>query len=95
MEDTYRQPLDVLVIDKGITACDTSDIPVYEAWAQISSSAWLQRVWTLQGGVLAADRFWFQFGDRAVNLKSLTVIHDPTRFRIVTWLFADDIMRQY
>ncbi|MCJ1281306.1 hypothetical protein MMC26_000624 [Xylographa opegraphella] len=71
LEYTYQKASYVLVLDGGLVVCNYAQIPVYEAIARIFTSAWLQRLWTLQEGVLAQDRLWFQFRDRPVNLKAL------------------------
>ncbi|MCJ1401535.1 hypothetical protein MMC11_004751 [Xylographa trunciseda] len=93
LEYTYQKASYVLVLDGGIVVCDYTEIPVYEALARIFTSAWLQRVWTLQEGVLAQDRLWFQFKDQPVNLKALMY----TRFvrNITIQSFLNDTVAQY
>ncbi|MCJ1383394.1 hypothetical protein MMC17_006508 [Xylographa soralifera] len=83
----------VLVLDGGLVVCNYTEIPVYEAIARIFTSAWLQRLWTLQEGVLAQDRLWFQFQDRPVNLKAL--IYTPFVHDITIESFRTDMIAQY
>ncbi|KAI4279694.1 MAG: hypothetical protein L6R38_004972 [Xanthoria sp. 2 TBL-2021] len=43
--------------------------------AQVSCSSWMRRLWTLQEGRLAR-RVWFQFADKAVDVKSVYEAHE-------------------
>ncbi|MCJ1289463.1 hypothetical protein MMC34_000995 [Xylographa carneopallida] len=93
LEYTYQKASYVLVLDGGLVVCNYTEIPVYEAIARIFTSAWLQRLWTLQEGVLAGDRLWFQFQDRPVNLKAL--MHTPFVHEITIQSFRTDMVAQY
>ncbi|MCJ1431097.1 hypothetical protein MMC27_000447 [Xylographa pallens] len=90
---TYEKASYVLVLDGGLAVCDYEEIPVYEAVARIFTLAWLQRLWTLQEGVLAQDRLWFQFKDRPVNLKAL--MYAPFEHNITIQSFLVDMAAQY
>ncbi|KAK0456817.1 hypothetical protein EV421DRAFT_1886994 [Armillaria borealis] len=52
MAQTYRQAHTVLVIDAGISACPPS-MHATEKLFRIKMSGWMQRLWTLQEGMLA------------------------------------------
>ena len=71
LQETYKNADYVLVLDGGLTACDSRHIEDFEVTARIFLSSWQQRLWTLQEGVLARDRLWFQFKDRPINLRRL------------------------
>ena len=71
LQETYNKANYVLVIDGGLTACDSGHVGDVEVTARIFLSSWQQRLWTLQEGVLARDRLWFQFKDRPINLQQL------------------------
>ena len=90
---TYQQASYVLVLDGALVVCDYAEIPVYEAIARIFTLAWLQRLWTLQEGVLAQDRLWFQFKDRPVNLRAL--MYARFEHNITIQSFLVDMASQY
>ncbi|MCJ1248727.1 hypothetical protein MMC30_005946 [Trapelia coarctata] len=90
---TYRDAAFVLVLDGGLVVCDSTTITIQEAFTRIFTSAWLQRLWTLQEGVLAQDRLWFQFRDRALSLKGLMGSPAPTL--VVLLPFNRDMIEQY
>ena len=78
MRRTYEQASHVLVLDASIQCYDSRKIHVVEALMRIFTSVWLQRLWTLQEGALAA-KLWFQFkngpvyyGTLLTQLSSLT-----------------------
>ena len=71
LKETYQRAKYVLVLDAGLTACDAKDLSPAEVAARIFTSTWLQRLWTLQEGVMAEDRLWFQFKDQPVKLITL------------------------
>ena len=69
MADTYRQAKAVLVIDAGIRSCSTH-APLEEKLLRVVSSGWMQRLWTLQEGLLAKEVV-FEFKDGLTTLESL------------------------
>ena len=92
---TYWDAAFVLVLDGGLVACDSTTITTHEVFARIFTSAWLQRLWTLQEGVLAQDRLWFQFRDRPLNLKGLMTMTPPIPTLVVLQAFQLDMIEQY
>ncbi|THU76391.1 hypothetical protein K435DRAFT_619067, partial [Dendrothele bispora CBS 962.96] len=68
MAQTYRQAHTVLVIDAGIIACPPS-MPATEKLLRIKTSGWMQRLWTLQEGMLAR-KLVFQISDEQVEASS-------------------------
>ncbi|KAI0666470.1 hypothetical protein C8Q78DRAFT_453053 [Trametes maxima] len=70
MAETYRRADVVLVIDAGISACLPS-MPAMEKLLRIKTSGWMQRLWTLQEGMLAR-KLVFQVADDLVEASSLT-----------------------
>ncbi|PBL01362.1 hypothetical protein ARMGADRAFT_1007365 [Armillaria gallica] len=68
MARTYRQAHTVLVIDAGISACPPS-MHATEKLFRIKMSGWMQRLWTLQEGMLAR-RLVFQISDEQVEASS-------------------------
>lgn len=93
LAQTYRDATFVLVLDGGLVACDGTGISIQETLARIFTSAWLQGLWTLQEGVLAQDRLWFQFRDRALSLKALLNSRSPNLSIKVP--FNEDLVAQY
>ena len=60
MAGTYRCAAKVLVLDSGIRRLCSLSKPLEENLFRISTSAWMQRVWTLQEALLAMD-LYFEF----------------------------------
>ena len=71
MAETYRRASKVLVFDAGIrTLCSTSS-PPEENLFRISTSGWMQRVWTLQEALLAQDLFFELANEETVSARQL------------------------
>ena len=66
----YMHAEHVLVLDNYFRNVDAADCDVLEIFARVSCGNWIGRLWTLQEGRLA-KRIWFQFRDKAVELKAL------------------------
>lgn len=62
MAETYRRADAVVVFDDGIRSLCTSTAPIKEITFRIQTSAWMQRIWTLQEAVLARE-LHFEFAD--------------------------------
>jgi hypothetical protein len=69
MAKTYNEAKVVLVIDSGIRAISVS-APREEKLLYLLSSGWMQRLWTLQEGILA-QKLVFEFSDGLVALEEL------------------------
>ncbi|KAI4231292.1 MAG: hypothetical protein L6R40_007777 [Gallowayella cf. fulva] len=87
MRIPYERATHVLVLDSHLRSLNSSQLSPTETLAQVSCSSWMRRLWTLQEGRLAA-RVWFQFSDKAVDVKSvfddLDLRHVPSRVEL--WL---------
>ncbi|KAK0496942.1 hypothetical protein EDD18DRAFT_182173 [Armillaria luteobubalina] len=70
MAKTYKDALVVLVLDAGIRSCSV-DAPVEEKLLRILTSAWMQRLWTLQEALLAQKIFFELADSRLVSLEEL------------------------
>ncbi|KAF2191642.1 hypothetical protein K469DRAFT_718663 [Zopfia rhizophila CBS 207.26] len=70
LKQTYEDAEHVLVIDTYLESIDSSSLSDLELLMRIFVSGWTRRLWTLQEGVMA-NRLWFQFADRAVELSPL------------------------
>ena len=96
LEQTYRNATCVLVLDGGIMTYDSTKIPAYECVTQVFTSSWLQRLWTLQEGVLAEMRLWFQFAERPRRLQELMdLMWQQSMARIVYLPFQQEMMEQW
>jgi len=69
MAKTYNEAKVVLVIDSGIRTISVS-APREEKLLHLLSSGWMQRLWTLQEGILA-QKLVFEFSDGLVALEEL------------------------
>ncbi len=69
MADTYRRADVVLVIDAGISSCSPS-MSAMDKLLRVKTSGWMQRLWTLQEGMLAR-KLVFQVSDDLVEASSL------------------------
>ncbi|KAK7467678.1 hypothetical protein VKT23_004731 [Stygiomarasmius scandens] len=102
MAQTYRDANVVLVIDSGIRSCSIS-APLEEKLLRVTSSAWMQRLWTLQEGMLAKDLV-FQFKDGlltayhdlfpSAQLRT-DKLYDPLLTSLSTEIFGLTIYRQF
>lgn len=68
MRKTYLEAAHVLVLDSSLQCYDRRLTTVLEVLVGISNTGWMQRLWTLQEGVLA-NKLWFQFKDEPVELS--------------------------
>ncbi|THV03940.1 hypothetical protein K435DRAFT_747127 [Dendrothele bispora CBS 962.96] len=102
MAQTYREAHAVLVIDSGIRTCSVTS-PLEEKLLRVTSSAWMQRLWTLQEGMLAKDLV-FQFSDGLLtayhDLFPSAQLHtnnlyDPVLTSLSTEIFGLTIYRQF
>lgn len=69
MGETYRNAKKVLVLDSGIREC-SKNAPLEEKLLRISTSVWMQRLWTLQEAVYAKEMV-FEFRDGLVSINEL------------------------
>ncbi|PCH44756.1 hypothetical protein WOLCODRAFT_154797 [Wolfiporia cocos MD-104 SS10] len=69
MAQIYRDAEAVLVLDSGIRSC-SAYAPLEEMLLAVVTSAWMQRVWTLQEGMLAQELV-FQFKEALVPYRAL------------------------
>lgn len=68
MRRTYEQATHVLVLDASLQPYDTRSLSQVEICTRILTSRWMRRLWTLQEGS-CAKQLWFQFQDRAIELR--------------------------
>jgi hypothetical protein len=73
MRRTYEDATHVLVLDTSLRLQDSATLSPEELCVRIFACGWMRRLWTLQEGSLPSEkwRLWFQFRDRAVNLRPL------------------------
>ncbi|PBK87249.1 hypothetical protein ARMGADRAFT_998177 [Armillaria gallica] len=90
MAETYRNADTVLVIDSGIRSCSLS-APLEERLLHIISSGWMQRLWTLQEGLLARKHI-FEFADGFATLDELIPMGEDL-FDALTTQLATEIFR--
>jgi hypothetical protein len=69
MGNAYRDAAAVLVIDAGIRSC-SFDAPEEERLLRVLTSAWMQRMWTLQEALLTR-KLVFEFSDKPATLDDL------------------------
>lgn len=74
----YMRAAHVLVLDNYLRTVNAGDCDVLEIAARLSCCNWVSRLWTLQEGRLA-KRVWFQFKDKAIELKALWEEMGPTQ----------------
>jgi hypothetical protein len=74
----YIKATHVLVLDDYIRGVDSADCDEFEIFARVSCSNWVGRLWTLQEGRLG-KRVWFQFRDKAVELKAIREAFETRR----------------
>ncbi|KAI0059449.1 hypothetical protein BV25DRAFT_1828975 [Artomyces pyxidatus] len=87
MAETYRRADAVLVIDSSIRCCSIT-APLEEKLLRIISSGWMQRLWTLQEGLLA-QILVFEFADGLSTIDELIPVGeallDPEVFRLTKY----------
>ncbi|PBK70436.1 hypothetical protein ARMSODRAFT_112429 [Armillaria solidipes] len=87
MAETYRNAGAVLVIDSGIRSCSVS-APLEERLLCIISSGWMQRLWTLQEGLLARNLI-FELADGFATLDELIPMGEDLVDVLLTQLAAE------
>ncbi|KAL9119128.1 MAG: hypothetical protein Q9187_004316 [Circinaria calcarea] len=70
LRDPYTRAEHVLVLDNYLRTVCAEGCDSLESLARLSCCNWIRRLWTLQEGRLA-KRVWFQFRDKAIELKTL------------------------
>ncbi|KAK7464910.1 hypothetical protein VKT23_006118 [Stygiomarasmius scandens] len=70
MSKTYKDAAFVLVIDAGIRTCSLDTSPE-EKLLRVLTSAWMQRLWTLQEALLAQNLFFELADSQLVSLQEL------------------------
>ncbi|KAL8832286.1 MAG: hypothetical protein Q9170_004943 [Blastenia crenularia] len=70
MKKPYTDAAFVLVLDSALYKVDSLGLGPIEKGLLIFTTQWMRRLWTLQEGALA-DKLYFQFKDKAVDLKQL------------------------
>ncbi|KAL8800080.1 MAG: hypothetical protein Q9182_005421 [Xanthomendoza sp. 2 TL-2023] len=87
MRIPYKQAKHVLVLDSHLRFLCSEQLSSTEILAQVTCSSWMRRLWTLQEGRLA-EKVWFQFSDKAVDVKRVFDELDLSRVpsRIDVWL---------
>ena len=76
----YMHAEHVLILDNYLRNVDAEDCDILEIFARVSCGNWVGRLWTLQEGRLA-KRTWFQFRDKAIELKALWEATERPRSR--------------
>ncbi|KAJ7310120.1 hypothetical protein DFH08DRAFT_1046716 [Mycena albidolilacea] len=80
MKETYADADKVLVLDEGLrTSCSLST-PREECLLRIATSGWMQRVWTLQGGMLAHE-LHFELMDAVIDCSPLAKVFPVLQHR--------------
>ncbi|KAI0764900.1 hypothetical protein C8Q74DRAFT_1284613, partial [Fomes fomentarius] len=69
MARTYADATAVLVLDAGIRNCSKA-APKEERLLRVLTSGWMQRMWTLQEGMLAR-KLYFEFSDGIISFDEL------------------------
>ncbi|PLB36801.1 uncharacterized protein BDW47DRAFT_132600 [Aspergillus candidus] len=91
MERTYRDAAAVIVLDSAIQSLSES-MPRELKLLRILSSGWMQRLWTLQEGVLAKT-ILFAFVDELVRLENLIPGYDDLVSNPVAADLASELFR--
>ncbi|KAK0431198.1 hypothetical protein EV421DRAFT_197173 [Armillaria borealis] len=91
MAETYRNAGAVLVIDSDIRSCSLS-APLEERLLHIISSGWMQRLWTLQEGLLARNLI-FEFADGFETLDELIPNEEEDLLDVLLTELASEIFR--
>ncbi len=90
MAKTYRNANATLVLDSGIRHCSVS-APLEEKLLSVLSCGWMQRLWTLQEGLLAR-RLMFAFADGLTDIGDLIPVGEDLLDCLLTNL-ASEIFR--
>jgi len=90
MRQTYKDAAEVLVIDAGIRSCSLSAL-LEEKMLHVLSLGWMQRLWTLQEGLLA-QKLVFQFSDWLTTLRELLPVGEDI-FDVLLINLASGIFR--
>jgi hypothetical protein len=90
MAQTYKDAAVVLVIDSGIRSTSIS-ASREEKLLRVLSSGWMQRLWTLQEGLLA-NRLVFEFSGGLVALEELLPVGEE-HFNVVLVELASEVFR--
>ncbi|KAI4265388.1 MAG: hypothetical protein L6R35_007123, partial [Caloplaca aegaea] len=87
MRIPYERADHVLVLDSHLRSLDSSKSSPTELFAQVSCSSWMRRLWTLQEGRLA-QKVWFQFADKAIDVQSIFANLDRSRVpsKVENWM---------
>ncbi|KAL8687485.1 MAG: hypothetical protein Q9224_005137, partial [Gallowayella concinna] len=87
MRIPYKEANHVLVLDSHLRSLNSEHLSSTEILAQVSCSSWMRRLWTLQEGRLA-EKVWFQFADKAVDVKRVFDGLDLSRVpsKVDVWL---------
>lgn len=86
MAQTYRDAAAVLVIDSGIRATSSSAARE-EKLLHVLASGWMQRLWTLQEGLLAL-KLIFEFLDGLVAVEELLPVREDNFNTVLVYLLA-------
>ncbi|KAI0770620.1 hypothetical protein C8Q74DRAFT_1202368, partial [Fomes fomentarius] len=68
MAQTYRGANAVVVLDAQLRQLSARSTPMKEITVRIALSAWMQRIWTVQEGMLARE-LYFELSDELFDLK--------------------------
>ncbi|KAL8723901.1 MAG: hypothetical protein Q9181_007091 [Wetmoreana brouardii] len=72
MKTPYTDASHVFVLDATLERLENLGLHPTETLLRIFTTRWMRRLWTLQEGALARN-LWFQFKDKAVDLRQLEV----------------------
>jgi Heterokaryon incompatibility protein (HET) len=94
MRSTYAGAQEVLVLDASLQCFDFHKIGLVESLARFYTCGWMNRLWTLQEGILAR-RLWVQFKDGSFDLDQLMLklsVANEKDVRIQPFLF--DLLKE-
>lgn len=91
MGQTYKDATVVLVIDAGIRACSSS-APQEERLLRVLTSAWMQRLWTLQEALFARNLV-FEFSDNVLVAIQELLPHGEELLDVLKTFLAAEIFR--
>jgi hypothetical protein len=67
LADTFKSAAKVLILDREMLSLPSS-VAVEELLARFQFSGWMQRLWTLEEGILGLKNLHLQPADRAINI---------------------------